>query len=458
MDMDITSIGLGSMGSAMARNLAAAGHRVRAWNRSGCSVEGVIVLDAVGDAFDADVILTMLFDDTAIRSEILDADLLSTARSGAIHVVSSTISVAFAEELVAAHEPAGVGIVSAPVLGRPDVAATGNLNVIVGGAPAAIERVRPVLEAIGSRVWPMGERAPAANVAKIACNMMIAMAIEAMAEAVVLAETNGLSRDNFFELILGTLFGGRPYQTYSANIASGRYDAGFKASLGLKDLRLAKEAAGATGRVLPMLDAAHVRMGEAIAAGISPTFRVNGTQAPDSEEYAALRESGFANWKLKIGGLVNRPLEFSLIDLKRLPSRTQITRHDCVEGWSAIGKWTGVPLGLILQTAGLKLNARFAVFHCADELERTLDGSGRYYESIDLFDAFHPQTILAYAMNDADLPVGHGAPLRLRVERQLGYKQAKYVMRIEIVDSLDGLWGGNGGFWEDRGYQWYAGI
>lgn len=194
------------------------------------------------------------------------------------------------------------------------------------------------------------------------------------------------------------------------------------------------------------------------AADISPTFRVNGTQAPNSAEYAALREGGFVDWKLKIGGLVDRPLELSLADLKRLPSRTQITRHDCVEGWSAIGKWTGVPLGLVLQATGLKPNARFAVFHCADELEKTLDGSGRYYESIDLVDAFHPQTILAYAMNDADLPVGHGAPVRLRVERQLGYKQAKYVMRIEIVDSFGGLWGGKGGFWEDRGYQWYAGI
>ncbi len=116
------------------------------------------------------------------------------------------------------------------------------------------------------------------------------------------------------------------------------------------------------------------------------------------------------------------------------------------------------PLATILNSAGLKPNARFAVFHCADELERTLDGSGRYYESIDLVDAFHPQTILAYAMNGQDLSVGHGAPLRLRVERQLGYKHAKYVMRIEIVDSFAGLWGGNGGYWEDRGYEWYAGI
>jgi len=191
---------------------------------------------------------------------------------------------------------------------------------------------------------------------------------------------------------------------------------------------------------------------------ISPSFRVNGTSSPDSDEYVELAEGNFSAWRLKIDGLVERPREFSLADLKALPARTQITRHDCVEGWSAIGKWTGVPLASLLQLTGLKPTARYVVLHCADELEKTLDGSGRYYESIDLVDAFHPQTILAYQMNGQDLSVGHGAPLRLRVERQLGYKQAKYIMRIELVDSFSGLWGGNGGYWEDRGYEWYAGI
>jgi DMSO/TMAO reductase YedYZ molybdopterin-dependent catalytic subunit len=193
-------------------------------------------------------------------------------------------------------------------------------------------------------------------------------------------------------------------------------------------------------------------------ADISPLFRVNGTSMPDSAAYAALLDQGFANWRLKVDGLVARPMAFSLAALKLMPARTQITRHDCVEGWSAIGKWTGVPLAHILRTTGLLAGARYAVFHCADELETTLDGSGRYYESIDLVDAFHPQTILAYGMNGKELGVGHGAPLRLRVERQLGYKQAKYLMRIELVDSLKHLWGGNGGYWEDRGYEWYAGI
>ncbi|WP_144630498.1 NAD(P)-dependent oxidoreductase [Bordetella genomosp. 13] len=265
--MDIGFIGLGAMGSAIARNLAATGHCVRAWNRSGGSVEGVTMLDAASHAFDAEVVITMLSDDAAIRSVILDAGLLGAARPGLVHVVSSTISVAFAHELVAAHEAAGVGIVSAPVLGRPDVAAQGKLNVLVGGAASAIERVRPLLEVISSRVWPMGDSAPAAYAAKIACNMMIAMAIESMAEAVVLTEANGVPRERFFELILGTLFGSRPYQSYSANMATETYEPGFKARLGLKDLRLAREAAGAAQRVLPMLDAVHARMGDAVDAG-----------------------------------------------------------------------------------------------------------------------------------------------------------------------------------------------
>ncbi len=191
---------------------------------------------------------------------------------------------------------------------------------------------------------------------------------------------------------------------------------------------------------------------------LSPVFRANGTQLPDSEEYARLLEQGFVDWHLQVDGLVNRPLSLSLDQLKRLPVRTQITRHDCVEGWSAIGQWQGVPLGRILDLAQLKPGARYVVFHCADELEVTFDGSGRYYESIDLMDAYHPQTILAYGMNGKPLPVAHGAPLRLRVERQLGYKHAKYLMRIEVVSAFDTLWGGRGGYWEDRGYEWYAGI
>lgn len=265
--MQIGFIGLGAMGSAMAKNLAAAGHDVRAWNRSRSAVQGVTMVDTPAEAFDADAVLTMLSDDEAIRSVVLEHGLLDHARAGSVHVVASTISVAFAHELVAAHAVAGIGYVAAPVLGRPDVAAKGELNILVGGNPQAIDTVRPILEVIGGRIWPMGPDAPTANAAKIACNMMITMAIEAMAEAVVLTEANGLPREDFFELILGTLFGSRSYQVYSAKIAESDYQPGFKASLGLKDLRLAREAASGAGKVLPMLNAVHGRMGETVNAG-----------------------------------------------------------------------------------------------------------------------------------------------------------------------------------------------
>jgi DMSO/TMAO reductase YedYZ molybdopterin-dependent catalytic subunit len=207
-----------------------------------------------------------------------------------------------------------------------------------------------------------------------------------------------------------------------------------------------------------LIGGGHSMAREFTAADLSPVFKVNGTRRPDSDEYAALVESGFATWRLRVDGLVENPLDLSLQDLRNAPQRTQITRHDCVEGWSAIGKWRGVPLSYVLNQARLAPTARFAVFHCADIYEKALDGNGQYYESIDLVDAFHPQTILAHSLNDAPLSVSHGAPLRLRVERQLGYKQAKYLMRIQIANRLDGIGRGKGGFWPDRGYEWYAGI
>ena len=149
-------------------------------------------------------------------------------------------------------------------------------------------------------------------------------------------------------------------------------------------------------------------------------------------------------------------MSFSLAELRALPSRTQVTRHDCVEGWSAIAKWKGVKLSAILDAVKPAAGARYVMFYCADPMEE--DGTDFYYESIDLDDAYHPQTILAYELNDAPLPVPNGAPLRLRVERQLGYKHAKYVTAIALVDGFGNMAGGKGGYWEDNGYQWYAGI
>ncbi|HEY1929349.1 MAG TPA: molybdopterin-binding protein [Caulobacteraceae bacterium] len=194
------------------------------------------------------------------------------------------------------------------------------------------------------------------------------------------------------------------------------------------------------------------------AAQLSPVFKPNGSVMPASTAYQDSMSKGFADWRLAVEGLVRRPVLLSLEQLKSMPARTQITRHDCVEGWSAIGQWTGVQLARVLALASPLPQARYVVFRCADDLGGTGDDRGLYYESIDFFDAYHPQTILAYDMNGQPLSVAHGAPLRLRVERQLGYKQAKYVMRIQLVDRIDGIAGGKGGFWEDRGYAWYAGI
>jgi DMSO/TMAO reductase YedYZ molybdopterin-dependent catalytic subunit len=190
------------------------------------------------------------------------------------------------------------------------------------------------------------------------------------------------------------------------------------------------------------------------AEQMSPVFRTNGNSNPGTPDYNRHVAENFANWRLEVGGLVGRPLRLSLPDIGAFPQRAQITRHDCVEGWSAIGKWQGPMLGNVLKAAGVRNSARYIVFTCAD-----LWSGAPYYESIDMVDAFHPQTILAWAMNDKRVSVGHGAPIRLRVERHLGYKNAKYVMRIDAVASLAGIGLGKGGYWEDHvNYDWYAGI
>ena len=195
---------------------------------------------------------------------------------------------------------------------------------------------------------------------------------------------------------------------------------------------------------------------------LSAQFKPNGSTDPSDAEYKALVVDKFASYKLNVSGLVEQPFEIALDEIRALTARTQITRHDCVEGWSAIGKWKGPQLSQLLERAKLKPEARFVVFRCFDNMDEgglTADeDASRYYESVDLVDAYHPQTILAYEMNGAPLEIAHGAPLRLRVERQLGYKNPKYLKAIEVVASFAEINGGRGGYWEDNGYDWYAGI
>jgi DMSO/TMAO reductase YedYZ molybdopterin-dependent catalytic subunit len=182
------------------------------------------------------------------------------------------------------------------------------------------------------------------------------------------------------------------------------------------------------------------------------SFPATGTTDPGvtnksglGDAYRRLKDNGFAEWRLPVEGRVATPRSFSLAELKQLPSRTQITRHTCEEGWTAIGEWTGVPLSRVLDAAGILPTARFVVFYSYDD----------WVDSIDLLDALHPQTLLAYGMNGRDLPTQHGAPVRLRVERQMGYKSMKYVQRIAVVDEFeDGGQKGN----IQNGWAWYTGI
>ena len=181
---------------------------------------------------------------------------------------------------------------------------------------------------------------------------------------------------------------------------------------------------------------------------ISTVFPTINTTDPKDEGYQRSKAIGFSDWRLPVSGLVAKPASFSLADLRAMPARTQITLHSCEQGWSAIAGWTGVPLAHLLASVELKPEARFIVI-------RSVDG---WWDSYDLFDALHPQTILAYGMNGADLPVAHGAPVRLRVERQLGYKSLKYLTSIEAVARIDGFGRGRGSMVAEQGFAWYAGI
>jgi DMSO/TMAO reductase YedYZ molybdopterin-dependent catalytic subunit len=230
-------------------------------------------------------------------------------------------------------------------------------------------------------------------------------------------------------------------------------------------VNLLAEVENLTRRAQRLFAGGHALAPEFTKADIAASFRANGTLNPNTNDYNIHVSQGFKDWVIPVDGLVEHPLKLSLADIRKMPARTQITRHDCVEGWSCIGEWTGAPLAHILAMAGPKPQARYVVFYCADPIgEEDVDAKGIpiprpfYYESLNLLEATHPQTILAYALNGQVLPVEHGAPIRVRAERQLGYKMPKYVQRIALVDSFAQIGGGKGGYWEDQGYQWYGGI
>lgn len=269
--MNIGFIGIGSMGAAMAPNLVKAGHRVSVWNRNAAAaqaLQGVTVLASPAAAFDNDAVLTMLADDKAVRSVIIDSGALASARKGCIHVMMATVSLSLVEELHQLHRSLSVAYVSAPVFGVPAAAAKRELNIVAAGDPDALAAVQPLLDALGQKTWILGTDPIRANVAKIAGNLMLALAIEAMGEATALTESYGLPARDFLEIVTNTLFASPAYKRYGGNIANQNYEPGFKLPLGLKDVKLALEAAKTKHGVLPAAEVVCENMQKGIEGGL----------------------------------------------------------------------------------------------------------------------------------------------------------------------------------------------
>jgi 3-hydroxyisobutyrate dehydrogenase-like beta-hydroxyacid dehydrogenase len=287
MTMKVGVIGLGAMGSGLAESLLRAGHDVVVWNRSKAPLEplrakGAHAVDAPADAFAADAVVTMLANDEAVREVVLDGGLLRHADGGTAHVMSATISVALAQELEEVHAKERVALVCAPVLGRPDVAEKGELNVLAAGAPAALAKVQPVLEAIGRKTWILGKQPHKANVAKLGANFMIAATIELLAEVFAFTEKNGLDPQVFFEMASNTLFAAPVFKTYGGLILERNFEpAKFKLKLGLKDVRLALAAGEAVEVPLPFASVLRDNFLDAVA-----------NRAAD-KDWAALSEVSF---------------------------------------------------------------------------------------------------------------------------------------------------------------------
>ncbi len=272
--MTIAFLGLGAMGRHMAANLLQSGRPVHVWNRGQEPVRALAARGAQPAATPAecgiaDVVFTMLADDAATRAVLLDGGVLDAMAPGSIHVNMATVSVAFAREMAALHVARGIGYVAAPVLGRVDVAAAGKLNILAGGSDELVARVQPLLDLMGQKTWRFGTEPEQANAVKLACNLMLACAIEATGEGAALAGAHGIAAPDFIDLVTSTLFAGSPvYKGYGGMIAEERYSpAGFKLALGLKDVRLAVEAGRDQGLPLAFGTTLQATLQEAVAQG-----------------------------------------------------------------------------------------------------------------------------------------------------------------------------------------------
>ena len=260
--MRIGIIGLGNMGFAMASRLIHTKHDVMGWNRSPEPLQRLVEMGgqrarSVADVFERDVAITMLATDEATRATI-PTDVLRKAKKGLVHIMSATISVDYAKELAKLHTEAGVAFLSAPVLGRPNMAAEGGLAILAAGSRDVIDRVKPVLDTLGRRVFHVGDKPHSANVAKLACNFALASAIQTMSEAFVLTERYGIATQTMAEIFTETLFAAPAYRVYAPMLAQKKFEpAGFELRLGLKDVRQAVDAGEEAG--VPMSIASVLR-------------------------------------------------------------------------------------------------------------------------------------------------------------------------------------------------------
>jgi 3-hydroxyisobutyrate dehydrogenase-like beta-hydroxyacid dehydrogenase len=270
--MKVGFLGLGAMGRRMAVRLVNAGHELHVWNRSPEPLQALVrqgahSAESPDAAFAADVVITMLADDDAVRATILDRGVLRVTTKKPIHVMMSTLSVSLARELERAHAEAGIAYVAAPVMGRPDAAAAGRLNILAAGEAAVVERVRPLFDAIGQSVWLLGVQPHQANVVKLAMNFLLASAIEALSEAASLAESYEINPAKLMEVVTGTLFAAPAYVTYGKLIVEREFKPGFRLILGLKDMRLALAAGEASGVPLPFASVIRDNLIDAIGHG-----------------------------------------------------------------------------------------------------------------------------------------------------------------------------------------------
>ena len=272
--MKVGFIGLGHMGAGMAANLLKAGHEVAVYNRTltkaeALVTEGAVLARDVSGACNGEAVFTMLANDEAVEDTVLSAGgVLDHLAPGAIHISSSTISVGLSERLARLHADAGQRFVAAPVFGRPDVAAAGNLFVIAAGAPGAVEAAAPLLEAIGQKTFVVSDTPNAANLVKLSGNFLLACVIESLGEAMALVGKAGLDKRQYLDILTSTLFGAPVYKTYGALIADERFEpAGFAAPLGQKDIRLLLAAAEDLSVPLPVASLLRDRFLTLIAHG-----------------------------------------------------------------------------------------------------------------------------------------------------------------------------------------------